>query len=88
MEIYLINGKSVTISLQSFDRTDTVLEVGHWVCSLCHWLGGGSAPCVTGWRGGLLPVSLGGAVSRDKGPMQWLCCLCRNQQLKLSSILP
>ena len=27
MEIYLINGKSVTITVRSFDRSDEVLEV-------------------------------------------------------------
>ena len=30
MEIYLVNGKSVTVSFQSFDRTDEVLEVRRW----------------------------------------------------------
>ena len=34
MDIYLINGKSVTLTLQSFDRTDKVLEVKVLSCSV------------------------------------------------------
>jgi hypothetical protein len=34
MEIFLINGNSVTVSGQSFSRSDEVLEVGMYMCTL------------------------------------------------------